>query len=103
MKKTKAEKLLQALDVTNAIVPEQAITWKVYEGDSLVDSKTIYDYAIAFHKTGELMPIPKANLGLDIYTLTYITYDETEDTEQKQYEVKIEGIVRKFKDFAPKA
>lgn len=88
-KTTKAEALLSTIE---NVVPGTSISWKVYDGKNAKDAKTVENYVTVFFKTGNLMPIPVLDLGLDIHSVQ-TEYDDGKHT----YVVQIEGIVNNFK------
>ena len=92
MSVTKAEKLLAVID---NLKPGQNIVWPVYDGADITDAKTVENYVTAFFRSGDLMPIPKVKLGLNVRSV------QTEHYESNlidRYSVTIEGLVTKFKE-----
>ncbi len=83
----KAEMLLNLISDIN---PGKYITWPIYDGDNILDAKTVEDYVTTFFKTGSIMPIPILNLGLNIYVV-----QKEYDDEHHTYRVVIEGFVTK--------
>ena len=80
------------LDVVSNIKPGKHITWPVYDGDDILDAKSMEDYVTMFFKTGDIMPIPIFNLGLNIHSV------QTEyNDELHTHKVIIEGLVVKPK------
>jgi len=76
------------LDPTSNLNHRKYIVWSVYNGDDILDAKSVADYVTTFFKTGEVMPIPIFNLGLNIHSV------QTEyNDELGVHKVIIEGIV----------
>lgn len=86
----KAEQLLNLID---DVKPGKFITWPIYTGDDIEDAKTVESYVNGFFMTGVLMPIPIANLGLDIISVN-VEYDDLKNL----HIITIEGRVCKFKE-----
>lgn len=70
--------------------PGEGVEWTVYDGDNILDAKSIEDYVNGFFRSGNMMPIPGFNFKLDIHSVQ----TEYED-ENGIHRVVIEGIVRK--------
>ena len=85
----KAEMLLNLI---SDIKPGKQITWPVYDGNNILEAKTVENYVTTFFQTGSKMPIPVLNLGLDIHSVE-TEYDDGVHT----YRVVIEGFVTKLK------
>ena len=85
----KAEALL---NVINEIKPGNAIHWPVYNGNDILEAKSIEDYVTVFFKNGDLMPIPNMIFGLNVFSVE-TCFDDSNNT----YKVVIEGIVTEWK------
>jgi hypothetical protein len=83
----KAESLLSLI---SDVKPGKYITWPIYDGNEVLDAKTVEDYVTVFFKTGSIMPIPVLNLGLDIHAMA-TDYDD----DHNRYKITIEGFVTK--------
>lgn len=80
------------LNTIQNLKPGEHITWPVYDGDDIQDAKILENYVTTFFKTGDIMPIPVFNLGLNIHSIQ-TEYDDGHHT----YKVIIEGLVVKPK------
>lgn len=79
------------LNVLSDLKPGKGIKWPVYNGYDISEAKTVEDHVNVFFKTGNIMPIPVTNLGLNISSV------QTEfDDYNNSYRVIIEGIVTRF-------
>lgn len=86
----KAEALLETME---NVKPGKYISWPVYDGDNIVDAKSVEDYVTVFFKTGDVMPIPFPGLGLNIQSV------QTEYAgDEGHHKVVIEALVVKLKE-----
>ena len=81
----KAETLLS---IVSNIVPGKHIIWPVYDGEDILDAKMIEEYVTSYFRTGNIMPIPNMNLGLNIDSVE-IEYDGA----HSNHRIVIKGLV----------
>lgn len=86
----KAEILLGKLDL---LKPESAITWIIYEGESILEAIEIENHIKSLMKTGTLFLVPGySNKGIDILS------SETEyDDYTRRHKITIDGLVKEIK------
>lgn len=93
---SKAESLLK---VISDVTPRKHITWPVYEGNDILEAKTVEDYVTTFFKTGEYMPFPPPISEKICLNVMAVQTEYTYNAKKKnvKHRVIIKGLVMKKK------
>ena len=90
MKKTKAEKILEYIE---EFKPDKAVSIGMYNGKDILEAQAIENYAKAFLRSGDLMPLPLTKkYGLDVHEV-----QSSFDKQTEIYHVTADGIVKILK------
>jgi len=85
-------KAVKLLGFSKVIKPGQAISWTVYDGNDILESKAVHNYVNGFLMSGEKMPIPWRKVMLNVISVETEYHDYL-----KTHKVIVEGIFEKEK------